>query len=765
MRSTTAIAGFLALIGVASSAPATRDACSAVGDARVDCSGGYTSLNQSLCEGRGCCWDAGANVSCFYAAASKPIKTVHVISSNHFDAGYADITAGVVNMYFDTYFPRAAIVGHDFNNTMGLPLKWMTFSFLVSLFLDCPPNMGLHCPTETAVEQFKAAVKAQHIVWPALPTNAELATADEASLRFGIYMSNSTADTLGVTRPQVLSTRDVPGMPRSAIPILKRAGVRAVTEGMNGRMVPVNVPPIFRWHDPASDETILALWHWGGYGQQSEPGSFVQLPGSEHALAYNWRGDNAGPPMNQNEVIQDMAAIGKHFPGAQIVPSTFDEYVSAVLAEGADQLAPVVSTDLADTWAWGMASDPVKLMQMRAINRARTACEAANVPECTAADPRYYNLSRLTQKNYEHTWGVSVAHYGGEANKDWANDKFQAALASNNAAFNLMVSSWVEQRHWGVTYPLDNLRSDSSPHPLLPLIEAEFAAMVPSLQDPASLGFTKASAGASIPLASGRYGMITLDNSGAVTQLVPTGGGASIASSSNRLGVLQYQTLVLNDFVTWQNEYLRSGTGGQNEYGKPSSFMLAEPTPVHRLESPVATAVWQKGGTVLVDVRFSDETHTVAGAPEMARINYTSTAKGLEVELTLVNKTATRLPEAIYFGFNPVGSGSGTWEMDKLGTPVNPLDVADGASKGMHCITSGVQFKGSDGTVFFGSPDVALARWDDPLPFPTPIHRQPDLSKGVAWNLYNNIWNTNYPFWFPFVPEDATTKYRFTVEQ
>jgi hypothetical protein len=289
----------------------------------------------------------------------------------------------------------------------------MTFSYLVSLYVDCPTGMGLHCPDAAALAQFEAAVKAQHIVWPALPTNAELAAADAASLTFGIYMSNVTADRFNVTRPLVLSTRDVPGMPRSAIPILRRAGVRAVTEGMNSRMVPVNVPPMFRWQDPASGESILVLWHWGGYGEPTDPGHFAQLPGSEHAIAYNWRGDNAGPAMDKNEVIQDFATVQAAFAKANIVSSTFDEYVDAVLAEGADLLAPVVTTDLADTWVWGMASDPVKLMQMRAINRARTACEATGVEDCKPTDPRYFNLSRLTQKNIEHTWGVSVFHYGG----------------------------------------------------------------------------------------------------------------------------------------------------------------------------------------------------------------------------------------------------------------------------------------------------------------------------------------------------------------
>jgi len=39
----------------------------------------------------------------------------------------------------------------------------------------------------------------------------------------------------------------------------------------------------------------------------------------------------------------------------------------------------------------------------------------------------------------------------------------------------------------------------------------------------------------------------------------------------------------------------------------------------------------------------------------------------MTAELLLQDKTATRLPEAFYLSFNPVGSGAGSWAMDKLG--------------------------------------------------------------------------------------------------
>ena len=79
--------------------------------------------------------------------------------------------------------------------------------------------------------------------------------------------------------------------------------------------------------------------------------------------------------------------------------------------------------------------------------------------------------------------------------------------------------------------------------------------------------------------------------------------------------------------------------------------------------------------------------------------------------------------------------------MDKLGGAVSPLDVADGASKGLHNILTGVTFsppKTSDNDaasgLFFGSSDAGVVRWDTPLPFPTPLHGQPDMSYGQSWS-------------------------------
>ena len=101
-------------------------------------------------------------------------------------------------------------------------------SYLVSLYLECPPGIGLHCPAADAVQKFEAAVKYGDITWQAFPHNAELMMLDPSMLKFGVDMTHRIDALLNQSNKTVLSSRDVPGFDRSIIPILNAAGVRGV---------------------------------------------------------------------------------------------------------------------------------------------------------------------------------------------------------------------------------------------------------------------------------------------------------------------------------------------------------------------------------------------------------------------------------------------------------------------------------------------------------------------------------------------------------
>ena len=59
--------------------------------------------------------------------------------------------------------------------------------------------------------------------------------------------------------------------------------------------------------------------------------------------------------------------------------------------------------------------------------------------------------------------------------------------------------------------------------------------------------------------------------------------------------------------------------------------------------------------------------------------------------------------------------------------------------------------------------DVPVVSLGVATPFPSPRTAAPDMSQGVHFNIHNNIWNTNYVLWYPFVPDDPTIRSRFQL--
>lgn len=201
------------------------------------------------------------------------------------------------------------------------------------------------------------------------------------------------------------------------------------------------------------------------------------------------------------------------------------------------------------------------------------------------------------------------------------------------------------------------------------------------------------------------------------------------------------------------------------EYGKPGQ-QSAVPTPVHQLVAPTLTSLWRRAETggqgvdslsdsLLLKLAFPPELHRDYGAPQAAELllrfprNTTGGREVVQIELTLLNKSATRLGEAAFLTFNPSVSGAlaGSWWMDKIGEWVSPLEVVDGGSKGLHGVSSGVRYNASmcssTATMMIASLDAGLVVWGPPDPFPSPIHEDPDMSEGASYMLWNNIWNTN----------------------
>ena len=350
MQSLLALLALTAATAAAAAAPPPPAQCAAV-QRRAPC--GQPTDSSSACATKGCCYDGSDPVNtCFYPGGNAvPITTVHVVQACHFDAGYKDTTSNILNLWFHTFFPQALKLGLELDALGGRErLKFMAQTYIVSLFLDCPPGLpGLQCPSAAEVADFERAVRAGYITWHALPFNGEPELMSAAMFAEAIALTHALDDRFGLPRKATMSQRDVPGMTRAVVPALAAAGVAALSVGVNPWSTPPTVPRAFVWRDAASNISLPAMWHAGYYGGINVSDAVI-LPGLAHAVVFDWRGDNAGPPESVAEVKADFAAIAAEFPGAAVVASTLDEFTALLTPAILAQL-PVIESEIGDTCA------------------------------------------------------------------------------------------------------------------------------------------------------------------------------------------------------------------------------------------------------------------------------------------------------------------------------------------------------------------------------------------------------------------------------
>lgn len=137
--------------------------------------------------------------------------------------------AAVINKYFDWYFPLAVRLGRLLDSRPGPERHiYTTHSYLVSLYLACPPAMGLHCPSLERQAELREAISAGYVTWSALPYNGHVEAMDSMLLQSAVHLSKYTDAECGVPQKTVISqVRTAPafaiGMPFAAADTTARA--------------------------------------------------------------------------------------------------------------------------------------------------------------------------------------------------------------------------------------------------------------------------------------------------------------------------------------------------------------------------------------------------------------------------------------------------------------------------------------------------------------------------------------------------------------
>jgi hypothetical protein len=178
---------------------------------------------------------------------------------------------------------------------------------------------------------------------------------------------------------------------------------------------------------------------------------------------------------------------------------------------------------------------------------------------------------------------------------------------------------------------------------------------------------------------------------------------------------------------------------------------------------PSQSAIYHRKDTAseafLLELTMPEEASVHYGCPRRVSIVITLPVETGRIEFDVLwfDKPATRLPEALWFSFAPITPNNRGWRMEKLGELISPLEVIRNGNRKLHAVGSGVYYHDKRGQLAIETLDAPLVAPGEPslLDF---NNRQPPLRKGMHFNLYNNVWGTNFPMWYG---EDA--RFRFGV--
>lgn len=662
-------------------------------------------------------------------APDASVKRVLVMFKCHFDAGFVDTQYNVVHKrYFEKFFPEAIETARAANDGGKRRYVWTTGSWLLFEYLE----------QAQAAERktMEDAIARGDIAWHALPFTWQTEMLSPSMIEGSLALAQSLDRRFGTVTTGAKMT-DVPGHTRGIIPPLAKHGVTLLEIGVNGGSTPAVLPPLFLWKDPSGASLAMMYHH--------EYEGITVVPGSDLALVTRVRGDNSGPHKPE-EIDRIHAELAARFPNAEIVATNLSAMANA-LAPYRDKL-PVVTEEIGDTWIYGCASDPLKVARYREISRLRETWIARGALQ--VGDDTDLQLLRHVLLAPEHTWGTDT--------KTWLdyNNLIPSDLAGklDTKNYKVVEFSWIEKRQDlldGVATLPEALREEAQ-------LAIEALRPVWPVVTPVAI-----SPEVTVKLIETTHFLIGIDaKTGAITRLRNKATGRDWASEKNPIALLTYQTLSQEDYSRYRASYVISKADwAQKDFGKPNIERFG----AKREEWQPASAGVRVGETadehrILIRVQFDDETALLSGRAAFPRHAFIEMVlpkaeSAIHLQLSWFGEPATRMPEALWFTFNPIVEDVKGWKLDKSGEWISPFDVAVSGNRHMHCVQSGFAYNAGDGSFAvdtLDAPIVALGE-RDPLLF---SNDQPDLAKGLHSCLFNNCWGTNYIMWYG---EDLRARY------
>lgn len=721
------------------------------------------------------------------------VTDVWLVFKTHFDLGFTDLPENVFARYRGEMMDKALTV---IEKNATLP-KDQRFAWTVPGWPLYAQILGPEQSPERK-KRIEKAIRDGAIVAHALPFTTHTESLDYEDLVRGLNYASKIARTYGQPLPICAKMTDVPSHSWVLPTLLGNAGIKFLQLGCNPASQYPRFPPLFWWE--GADGTKILCQYTPLYGAEIKPPS--NWP-SRNYLGMIMTGDNHGPP-NQKEVTDIVSQIQKELPGVKIHFGTLDDFAKAILAERPD--LPTVKGDTPDSWIHGLMSNPVETKMARNIRPLISALDALHtqmnswgIPTASISDKlaKAYEQSLLYA---EHTWGMN-AEYGprysyGEDWKKWMAAAEAEPLPENGDYSKLKNSdaqntSQGSKRKWLKSYDekrqyIRNTNDIVSTELKTHLDLLAKSVNVPGnrlvvynplpwkrsgivenpwkkgasfyVQDIPAGGYLtyaendlKASVSSSDEQSafSTPHFKIVFDlTRGGISSLIEKKTGRELVDTATKyvIGQFLHERFSTNEVDKWFNAYSRIKDGwGLNDLGKPGMpgadkvpYLAFTPDQWHIAVTHSATA----------DIATLTTEHTTGFAKKYTLIfTFPRNAAYVDVEWLVADKTADKQAEGGWLCF-PFAVTKPHFTVGRPGGPINPqTDIIAGTNKYLMAVNSGVSITQANQSGVGLTPiDAPLICIGEPGLWKFSMDHSPEIPT-VFVNLYNNMWNTNFPLW------------------
>lgn len=635
------------------------------------------------------------------AQTNANVEQVFVVFKTHLDVGFTDLSSTVTQRYMTEFIPKALEVSERLRKENPEErYVWTTGSWLIWKYLETASPKDC--------KRLEKAIRHGDIVWNGVPYTIETEVTNKELLE-GLLVPAKLLDERFGKKTIAAKMTDVPGHTRAIITPFVNAGIRFLHVGVNPASPIPDVPSLCRWRNTDGKELILAY--------QKDYGSEDVLPDGKSVISINFTGDNHGPHTYE-QVKAIYKGLHERYPNARLKAVSFNE-IAEYVWQMKEQL-PVVSSEIGDTWIYGMGSAPVRMAKFRALSDLYAGW--VKTGQVNPQDKNTIDFLLELGLIAEHTQGVDVKTHL----RNW--DKYDMDMFSenrNSSSFLFAEQSWKEIDNYigqALSYLPENLREE---------------------------------AGRVIEAIDCRPQLPEIDACKRTAWTLPLLGG------SLYLDGLFYTMYDSHDYDVFLGKYLRNrydwalqdlGKQGLENSGAVSVSVRAQVTGTKKENSQGISNTWYR-------LEFPDKMMDKSVFPEQVtvRCRESEDKKRAEVEVTVWNKPAVRLPEAYWLSFRADSILSVMAE--KTGEGIDLTDVVKKGSRRQHGIDRYIDLETAKGKVRIWSKEAFFINlgahpglnYDESLP---------DLSDGVSFNLSNNLWGTNYSMW-----NEGTLTYHFVIEK